>query len=187
MIEHENLYNNYDFKARWDDAAANLAVSDTNIAAYRCPDTQDMLDGQGDYAGIDGTLLTGLVDGDAFDESYGSGVLVPTDSTTLPTSKPVSEAMIKDGMSHTIMVGEDGGRDPSQPGAKWADGNQIIGVDKRINETNDNELSSPHSVGAHLLFADGSVLFASDSIDPLILGQLSTRNGSEVVNSEDYR
>ena len=187
MIELENLYNNYDFKARWDDPAANLAVSNTNVPAYRCPDTQDTVDGQGDYAGIDGTILTGLVDGDGWDEAYGSGVLIPTDATALPNNKPVSDVFIKDGMSHTIMVGEDGARDSSQPGAKWADGNQIIGVDKRINETNDNELWSPHAPGAHLLFCDGSVSFVTQDVAPLILGQLATRSGGETVNTEDFR
>ena len=186
MMDEENLYNKYDFTQRWD-IGTNLALSNTNVASYRCPSTPDMVDGQGDYAGIDGTLLTGLVVGDAYNESYGSGVLIPTDATALPKNRPVSYAMIRDGKSYTIMVGEDGGRNASQPGAKWADGNQIIGVDKRINETNDNELASEHPGGCHLLFVGGTVLFASDSVDPVVLGRLSTRDGGESVSVDDFR
>jgi type II secretory pathway pseudopilin PulG len=47
-----------------------------------------------------------------------------------------------------------------------------------------DEMYSDHTDGCHVMFGDGSVRFVRESIHPLTWVGLSTRNGSEVVESE---
>jgi prepilin-type N-terminal cleavage/methylation domain-containing protein/prepilin-type processing-associated H-X9-DG protein len=47
-------------------------------------------------------------------------------------------------------------------------------------------MSSSHSGGANALFADGSVKFLKNSVAQLVIWQLGTRAGGEVVSSDSY-
>jgi prepilin-type N-terminal cleavage/methylation domain-containing protein/prepilin-type processing-associated H-X9-DG protein len=55
-----------------------------------------------------------------------------------------------------------------------------------INCTSNNEIYSFHSGGANMLFADGSVHFFKESMDPRIVCYMITRAGGEVVSADQY-
>jgi len=118
---------------------------------------------------------------------------------------------ILDGTSNTIMLGECAGRPlyhvrgQERPclqhangiyvedGAGWADpdgGFSLSGRDASgcikggplvINATNDSEAYSFHMGGAMFCFADGSVHFLQQDIDPLTYKALVTRAGGEII------
>ena len=55
-----------------------------------------------------------------------------------------------------------------------------------INCTSNNEIYSFHPGGANMLFADGSVHFFKESMDPRIIVYMITRAGGEVVSADQY-
>ncbi len=55
-----------------------------------------------------------------------------------------------------------------------------------INCTTNNEIYGFHPGGANALFADGSVHFLKESINPLVVVYLITRAGGEVMSSDQY-
>jgi prepilin-type N-terminal cleavage/methylation domain-containing protein/prepilin-type processing-associated H-X9-DG protein len=55
-----------------------------------------------------------------------------------------------------------------------------------INCTTNNEIYGFHPGGANMLFADGSVHFFKESIDPRVVVYMITRAGGEVVSSDQY-
>jgi type II secretory pathway pseudopilin PulG len=96
---------------------------------------------------------------------------------------------VRDGLSHTLFVGERSSRlDKSMwigsvPGAHLAMV-RIVGTVERV--PNDvlghfSEFSSYHSSGAHFLVGDGGVRLISDEIDLHVYRGMATRAGGEVV------
>jgi prepilin-type N-terminal cleavage/methylation domain-containing protein/prepilin-type processing-associated H-X9-DG protein len=55
-----------------------------------------------------------------------------------------------------------------------------------MNCTTDNEVYSFHPGGANTVFADGSVHFVKDSINPVVFFALITRNGGELTSADQY-
>ncbi len=55
-----------------------------------------------------------------------------------------------------------------------------------INCTSNNEIYAFHPGGANALFADGSVHFIKESINPLVVVYLITRAGGEIISSDQY-
>jgi prepilin-type processing-associated H-X9-DG protein len=55
-----------------------------------------------------------------------------------------------------------------------------------INCTSNNEIYSFHPGGANMLFADGSVHFFKESMDPRIVVYMITRAGGEIVSADQY-
>jgi prepilin-type N-terminal cleavage/methylation domain-containing protein/prepilin-type processing-associated H-X9-DG protein len=55
-----------------------------------------------------------------------------------------------------------------------------------INCTSNNEIYAFHPGGANMLFADGSVHFFKESMDPRVIVYMITRAGGEVVSSDQY-
>jgi prepilin-type N-terminal cleavage/methylation domain-containing protein len=68
---------------------------------------------------------------------------------------------------------------------KMADGTADLGTCS-MNCTNNGEVYSFHTGGAHAALADGSVRFLSESINMRVLAGLITRAGGEVFSSGDY-
>ena len=68
---------------------------------------------------------------------------------------------------------------------KTADGTANLGTCS-INCTNNGEVYSFHTGGAHAVFADGSVHFLRESINIRVLARLITRAGGEVVSAGDF-
>jgi prepilin-type processing-associated H-X9-DG protein len=83
---------------------------------------------------------------------------------------------IVDGTSNTILAGEVGADfKPWGHPANWRD------PARGINRSPDG-FGSPYLGGANFLFADGSVKFLSDRIDPRLFRALGTPAGGETVN-----
>ncbi len=55
-----------------------------------------------------------------------------------------------------------------------------------INCTSNNEIYSFHPGGANMLFADGSVHFFKESMDPRVVVYMISRAGGEIVSSDQY-
>jgi len=55
-----------------------------------------------------------------------------------------------------------------------------------INCTSNNEIYSFHPGGANMLFADGSVHFIKESVNPLTIVALITRAGGEIISADQY-
>ncbi len=66
-----------------------------------------------------------------------------------------------------------------------ADGIRCDGI-CLINCTSNNEIYSFHPGGANMLFADGSVHFFKETMDPRIVVYMITRAGGEVVSADQY-
>ncbi len=112
---------------------------------------------------------------------------------------------VTDGLSNTIVIGEDAGRvelyrvgkqvaGGSASGGAWADYNSeyyVHGFGNNgtgsggcvVNCTNNNEIYSFHTGGALVLMGDGSVQFLSSAVSPAIVAALVSRSGGEVFNS----
>ena len=88
---------------------------------------------------------------------------------------------------------ENGGRYLADEGTGWADPDAAVEIDSQllegvdiqttqmINGTNSGRCYSFHSEGAQFLFADGSVRFIEQNVDPWVLVSLATRSGREVI------
>jgi prepilin-type N-terminal cleavage/methylation domain-containing protein/prepilin-type processing-associated H-X9-DG protein len=55
-----------------------------------------------------------------------------------------------------------------------------------VNCTSNNEIYSFHPGGANALFADGSVHFLKETIDPRMIVSLITRAGGEIISADQY-
>ena len=55
-----------------------------------------------------------------------------------------------------------------------------------VNCTSNNEIYAFHPGGANVLFADGSVHFVKESIDPRVIVSLITRAGGETISADQY-
>jgi prepilin-type N-terminal cleavage/methylation domain-containing protein/prepilin-type processing-associated H-X9-DG protein len=137
------------------------------------------------------------------DEGGGDGIFYRNSKTRI--------ADITDGTSNTLMVGERSSRiaysswtgaltgSEVQPNAPTQYGNGSAGVlclghigyasdlhtpNNPLNRVED--FSSRHTGGVNFVFADGSVHFIPDSIDPVVWHALGTRAGGEPIPSFDF-
>jgi prepilin-type N-terminal cleavage/methylation domain-containing protein/prepilin-type processing-associated H-X9-DG protein len=55
-----------------------------------------------------------------------------------------------------------------------------------INCTSNNEIYAFHPGGANVLFADGSVHFLKESVNPLVVVHFITRAGGEIISADSY-
>lgn len=108
--------------------------------------------------------------------------------------EPVTFKKITDGLSHTLMLGEDLPRHNYHSVAFYANGDYAscsaplnFKPEPPIPNQWWNVISfrSNHPGGAHFANADTSVRFISDGIDYKLYRALSTRNGGEVVSPAD--
>ena len=93
---------------------------------------------------------------------------------------------ITDGTSQTIHIGED----PEAINAMWASGHNVFDqccpINARPVYEYGEELTSQHPGGVNVLFADGSVHFLKQSMNPSALAALCTRAGAEVLGADSY-
>lgn len=87
---------------------------------------------------------------------------------------------LKDGTSQTILYGEVTHRIPA-----WGDPLNWRDPAAGINQS-PSGFGSPYPGGGQFAFADGSVRFLPEDIDPEVLRALSTPAGGETVDRDDY-
>jgi prepilin-type N-terminal cleavage/methylation domain-containing protein/prepilin-type processing-associated H-X9-DG protein len=126
----------------------------------------------------------------------------------LTASEPNRIASILDGTTNTILMCEDAGRpfeyigrtlksSTSRGDGAWGNHENDYGLDGCvsmnsqsgpgnfvINATNDNETYSFHTGGANLVFTDGSVRFAKESMSPTTYAALITARGAGLTTAE---
>lgn len=183
FLEEADLAARIDYSREWNDPAGNRVASKQKIAAYVCPSGVLSYVGKADYAGISGAWMLG-VDGVPFLGAAGltNGVLVPRDRDT----GHVQAAHVTDGLSATLLAGESTDRgpapgedaDPEDPTGRWAVHNCGPQSSGFIN-TETSDIRSLHPGGAQAAFADARVVFLSESMDPVVLAAICTRNGGE--------
>jgi len=214
-VEQDNVGKLWNNAVKWD-AEPNLTTARTVFKVFKCPSAPDSRKpsvissrqlgnlGPGDYGSVNAIRrrfynangltfpLPGTAPGDEL-----PGILTRDVDTPL--------AAVLDGLSNTILIGEDAGRpnlfqkgrdtnNITADGHGWADpdcGFSIDGVQPNltttggtcyINCTNDSEFYSFHTGGLNVCLGDGSVRFLREGIAPATLAGLVTRAGSEVFS-----
>ncbi|MEW4487730.1 DUF1559 domain-containing protein [Thalassoglobus sp. JC818] len=167
FVDQFGLYDDFDLESKWN-SEENEFLVDIPIQVYVMPGEEGWQDGYGttSYVGMAG---------------------VGEDGPNLPVNSPRAGIFaynrqtrirdIHDGTSNTIAVGETTKAEP------WAAGGQptIRPLDRQPYINGGNGFGSHFNGGAQFLFADGSVRFISENIDPDVMEALSTIRGGEVV------
>ncbi|HTQ40540.1 MAG TPA: DUF1559 domain-containing protein [Pirellulales bacterium] len=196
-IEEKHAWEIFDTTQPYN-SAANHEAARTIIATYLCPSTVRApqrtglttgdVNGNGqwdpgddlayiDYGGMFGhppSLAGYAMEGNLV---LGNGAMI--------YEKAISVQQITDGLSQTILVGEDSGRGPLLNG-EWVDGQNIFDVTVAINRSQNNELWSDHAGGVNVAFCDGSARFLSEAMQTSVLFALCTRAGQEVIPANAY-
>jgi hypothetical protein len=208
FMEQDNVYDSWDFTQN---VLGNAAVAQKNIACFYCPsrrkalrigDSDRMLEdtwtgGGTDYGGCLGAgngwsndststdhhkFIKSPFAGERWDNKLNVGVFLPNVGTGFMA--------IKDGLSHTIMIGElqrlDGSIDQRTSQDGWALGGVATLFTTAHSETNgvyqtgglNNDFfespGSDHNNGAYFGLADGSVQFISNGIDKKVFSYLGS-------------
>jgi len=189
FLEQQALHDQYHWHLRWNHAK-NREVANTTLAVYRCPSTEQILDGQGDYAGQYGSAYSGRVTTGIASYQVGGawecGITIATHPAKLPQNRAIRQRDVTDGTSHTLMIAEDAGRPPSLQGPQWADGKQCMGQELGpINTDRHNEIFSDHPGGAMGLMADGSVHFLQEEMSLDLIGRICDRHDGATVRGDE--
>jgi prepilin-type processing-associated H-X9-DG protein len=171
-IDQAQLYNQIDFEKGWE-AEGNLGILKNQIPVYLNPGVPGAVAagqiGRTHYVGLagigkDGPLLK-VVDAGAGFFGY---------------DRACSIRDILDGTSNTIMVSE-----ANKDFGGWGTGgpNTVRALTKKPYINGPDGLGGPWRGGMHVLFADGSVRFISENIDPDLLEKLTTIAGGEIVGA----
>lgn len=173
-LEQTSIFQLYDFKKPWSDPA-NAQATLSVIPIMRCPSGMKSFDGDTDYAGIEGSSLSGLPWGRTPGSAWSAGMLFQVGEHYADV---VTFGQVPDGTSQTVMVAEatDGKM------GYWASGfNCIPHENGPISSDFQSGIRSGHSGIAFATFADGSVQTLTRDMDLYVLGSLCTRNGGEVI------
>jgi prepilin-type N-terminal cleavage/methylation domain-containing protein len=187
FLEEAGLAARIDYSREWNDPAGNRVASKQKVSGFVCPSGVLAYAGKADYSGISGAWMLG-VDGVPFLGAAGltNGVLVPRDQQT----GHVRAAHVTDGLSATLLAAESTDRgpapgedaDPEDPTGRWAVHNCGPQSSGFIN-TETSDIRSLHPGGAQAAFADARVVFLNESMDPVVLAAICTRNGGEAQAS----
>ena len=218
-VEQDNVGRLWDNTIKWN-TGTNGVTSKNTFKVFVCPSVPSRTQlpapndiGPGDYGSINAIRRR-------FYTANGIGAGFPLGPTGAPgdevegVMKKVTDTpllAVTDGLSNTILIGEDAGR-PSlnqqgrntgvntADGWGWADpdcGFSIDGVVPGtfgaawvtggtcfINCTNDSEFYAFHSGGMNACMADGSVRFIRQTIGAATLAAIVTARGGEVVSGD---
>lgn len=165
FIDQANMYNSVQMEAGWQDQED--FIRDTTIPSYLNPSMSrgGMPGGQIDYR-----AMTGVgPDAASLDDADPHAGIFGYDRKTGIRS-------ITDGTSNTIMVADSAEPVPYLQGSETMSG---LSEEPYINGP--DGFGSPHHGGMHVLLADGSVRFVSESIEPTVVEALATKAGGEIV------
>lgn len=178
FVEEQDVWRAFDPSAAYN-SEKNRQAASTMIPVYLCPSTA--ADGRRSGPTTGDVNENGQWDpGDDlawtdFGGMFGVGdPRLPLGNGVMIYDQAIAASQISDGLSRTILVGEDAGRDAAQHGT-WADGQNVFDQTGPVGRTRNNELFSDHRAGAQALFCDGSVHFLSQSMELRSLFALCTR------------
>ncbi|MEM8679043.1 MAG: DUF1559 domain-containing protein [Planctomycetota bacterium] len=174
-LEQVAVYDQLDRDAAFD-SDANREAAATVMAVFLCPAGTrgaQRVEGRGpcDFGGIYGERITRTLGNDPREDVFREGIM--------RYDRRISEKQVLDGLSHTLIVGEDTGFEDGQ----WINGRNVFDQAFAINAAPDieNDLRSNHPGGAQAAFADGAVGMLSESMDLRVLAAVCTRAGKEIV------
>lgn len=205
-IEETALWSGYNFNLNWS-TGTNGQITNKEIKQLKCPSVHKERYGKrpNDYAigvkfenmaagqvGLSGQTQTPKGRGFWFYPYSVSG------SPRTPPTRPVD---VKDGLSTTMMLMEDGGRPDHYDadnvatgyqtgGEQWGDPSHTFWIEvwcvqpsptRFVNCDNGNEIYSFHRYGANYLFGDGAVRWISQNIKKDIFKTLFTREAGDIV------
>jgi prepilin-type N-terminal cleavage/methylation domain-containing protein/prepilin-type processing-associated H-X9-DG protein len=169
FIEQQAVFNRLDLEEAFD-SAANEDAAATIIGTFVCASGQRGLTlsngrGPSDYGGIFGERINSPNNPPKGLMLYGIRL---------------RHADILDGSSNTLIVAEDTGWNDGQ----WINGRNVFDQAFAINAAPgfENDIRSDHPGGANGAFADGSVRFLPEQMEPFTLGAICTRKGREVFD-----
>ena len=150
-----------------------------------------------DYLGISGPGKNiRRVSGEKYRRNQGVLISLKAHPPEALEPRKIKAKNIIDGLSKTIIVGECSGRGAYRDGVweldgAWAAGENVSAVKLPINPApEDNwdaeEIFSDHPGGAHVLFCEGSVKFASEDVDMFVLAAVSSRAGQEGIENKIF-
>jgi prepilin-type processing-associated H-X9-DG protein len=200
FMEARGTFTRFDFTKNWNDAA-NLPAANTDIATYVCPSAPANRLYVNDY----GPCLTfSTAPGYAVDELLAARAIRRRENydsiLAVYDREYVRIRDVKDGLTHSIMLVEDGGRPykyedrnrtgDGVSGAQWADrANEFIIHNTCSNGTrvfncnNNNEIYSFHPNACNFLYGDGAVHYHSNEIDIDAFTSLFTRAAGDIVDT----
>ncbi len=211
-LEQEALYRQYNRTRTWNDAA-NVQAATIKIGGFLCPSVgvgrsgPNTAPGGKEYAAIDYTPMRDV-----------DGVLMQLGLVSIPgqnlgifynpqaPSVGVRLAEVTDGLSNTLMLGEDAAMPVAMLNGKLAGGDYgaagwagpypetnldgcnpdgTLGGPIAMNVTNAFEFYSFHTGGGNFLLADGRVVFLGQRIPIATVAGLVTRSGGEIPGNLD--
>lgn len=167
-LEQSATFQSLDLKTPFDSLENSMAAAQV-VPSFVCPSSRRdelLVNGRGpcDYGGIYGERITSP-------NQPPKGIMV--------YDRRIAARQVKDGLSHTLIVGEDSRFTDGQ----WINGRNIFDQAFAINAAPhfENDIRSDHVGGAHVALADSAVLFLTESTDLSVLAALCTRAGQEVA------
>jgi prepilin-type N-terminal cleavage/methylation domain-containing protein/prepilin-type processing-associated H-X9-DG protein len=209
-IEQEALFKQYRWDVSWDHALNQEAVS-KQLRILQCPSAQANRVGNSLPANDTSACTDYAPTREINPILFTAGFIERANNYkgALADNFMASFADIRDGMSNTIFVTENGGRPylwqvdrlntsgwvAGGPWASVSNGLIIRGASWQgglgpgpcgINCSNFQEIYSFHSDGANALFGDGAVHFLKANLSIQVVAKFVTRAGGEVVSAEEY-
>ena len=207
-LEQQSVFAKFDLSLNWS-ATENRPARDVEIEVFLCPTSPgDRTVGNrryyvSDYAVCENFINSAdrrrlISEGHISDRSDWYNLFQPD------FEGPSKMADVRDGLSNTFMLFEDGGRplkylengrrgdpdaSPKEPlsGAAWASEHadfwihHVCNTSQMFNCTNNNEIYSFHPNGANFLYGDGSVHFHSENMDAETFVSLFTRAAGDLA------
>lgn len=152
FLEAGSLYDAYDFNEPWD-GTNNQALASLRLTVFHCPSDETPVATDTNYVMIVGK---GTIGGEP--------------------NECVKMSDIRDGTSNTILAIEVDGS-----GIQWLEPRDMT-VDEAVQYITNpaaNGRSHAHPGGVNAAFADGSVQFIADSIDPAVLRSMMVRDDGQ--------
>jgi len=200
FCEFNQIYKQYNLRYDWNSTQNTQAVQ-TNVPMLVCPSAPSNRNFISDY-GICTEMQSNIYDQliqnkNILPRSSYYGIIAP------PASGVSTPQKCTDGLSHTMMLFEDGGRPLSYiggvrqsgtiTGSQWADHDAYFAIndilcgnnDSVINCTNNNEIYSFHNGGCNFVYGDGAVRFSPQTMNIDTFLSLFTRAAGDNVNGPD--
>jgi prepilin-type processing-associated H-X9-DG protein len=210
-LEQENVYDKLNLEEDWN-STANKPHTQVTLSVLVCPSAPGNRQYISDYAtahriasrAFDPLVDAGLVqdrggnDADGWKGALQPGTRIERGQTLFFRTTP---AHIRDGLSNTFLLFEDGGRPDlyvagrlqekdAVSGAQWADYRNYFVIDNNCNVsqlmncTNRDEVYSFHMGGCNFVYADGSVHFHPETMDAELFISLFTRSAGDIVPNQ---